>query len=212
MNADQYVNLITSQHRNAPKFVAWVRFLVSLFDTNIGSETIASYDLKTAQGNQLNTVGTLAGIKRNVLGDETPLNDTMYRRVIRAKIVKNQFSGQQGSLSDIWTTVFGSDLGIEVRDNQDMTMSIDLTGSDYSAEMMGLLLGGYIVPKPLGVGISYSLSTNFPDTALNSGCFVSASGLLEIPSGDEKNTFYSLLGTGTEFSVGGTSEFISADA
>lgn len=159
-----------------------MRFLVSLFDTNIGSETIASYDLKTAQGNQLNTVGTLAGIKRNVLGDETPLNDTIYRRVIRAKIVKNQFGGQQGNLSDIWTTVFGSDLGIEVRDNQDMTMSVNLTGSDYSSEMMGLLLGGYIVPKPLGVGIVYSLTTVFPQAEVAPCAAAWVEGTLTLPS------------------------------
>ena len=35
MNAEDYLGLVTSQHRGAPRFLAWVRFLVSLFDPNV---------------------------------------------------------------------------------------------------------------------------------------------------------------------------------
>lgn len=203
MNAEPYVNLITSQHRNAPKFVAWVRFLVSLLDPDFGGETIDAYTLSQAQGDQLNTLGVLSGIGRNVLGDETPLDDTLYRRLVRAKIVRNQFSGQQGSLSDIWETVFGEDLGISVTDNQDMTMSVDLSGADYSPEMMQLLLGGYIIPKPLGVGIRYSLITLFPEIVLGSGAVLSTGGTNTLPLADTLGDFLLSLGSAAALLSGG---------
>ena len=40
MTPERYENLITSQHRGAPKFVAWVRFLVSLLQPEAGEEMI----------------------------------------------------------------------------------------------------------------------------------------------------------------------------
>ena len=38
-------------------------------------------------------------------------------------------------------------------------MSVDLTAGSYGQETLSLLLGGYIVPKPLGVRILYRLIT-----------------------------------------------------
>ncbi len=211
MTPERYENLITSQHRGAPKFVAWVRFLVSLLQPEAGEEMIAAYTLSGAQGAQLDTLGELSGIGRDVLGEGTSLEDGLYRRLVRAKIVKNQFKGQQGELSSIWETVFGSDLGIRVHDNQDMTMGVELTGSDYSPEMMGLLLGGYIVPKPLGVGIGYRLTTEFPGMELYPGGFISAEGTLEIPSGDERNMFHVEMKSGAVLSAHGAVEITSAE-
>lgn len=184
MSPESYVGLITSQHREAPRFCAWVRFLVSLVDPDFGEKVAAAYSLSCAEGRQLDTLGTLAGIARNVLGDGGALDDTLFRRLIRARIVRNHFGGQQGDLQQIWQNVFADDLGIETYDHQDMTMSVVLKGNRYTPEMMGLLLGGYIVPKPLGVGVVFSLTTDFPDVMLGSACALSFGGVCMIPSAE----------------------------
>ena len=104
----------------------------------------------------------------------------VYKRALRAKIIRNQFRGQQGELAPIWETVFGDELGLTVVDNQNMSMAVDLTAGGYGQETLSLLLGGYIVPKPLGVRILYRLITGL-SRPLGSACECSFCGLVEIP-------------------------------
>ena len=180
MNAEDYLGLVTSQHRSAPRFLAWARFLVSLFDPNVHETLNEAFSISGAQGAQLDALGTLCGVSRNVLGEGKPLDDDLYRRLLRAKIIRNQFRGQQGELAPIWETVFGDELGLTVVDNQNMSMSVDLTAGSYGQETLSLLLGGYIVPKPLGVRILYRLITGL-SRPLGSACECSFCGLVEIP-------------------------------
>lgn len=184
MNADAYEKLVTSQHRGAPRFMAWVRFLVSLFNGNVCDEMTEAFSLEQAQGAQLDALGALCGVSRGVLGEGGALEDEMYRRLLRAKIIRNQFRGQQGELAPIWETVFGDELGLTVADNQDMTMSVDLSAASYSPEMLSLLLHGFIVPKPLGVGMRYRLVSSMP-RPMGSACECSLCGVIAIPGETE---------------------------
>jgi hypothetical protein len=72
MTVETYLNLITSQHRDKPKFVATVQAtvspLVALQDTLKG--LVQDYDLDTAIGQQLDIIGQWAGVTRNL---NTPL-------------------------------------------------------------------------------------------------------------------------------------------
>lgn len=211
MNAEDYLGLVTSQHRGAPRFLAWVRFLVSLFDPNVHETLIEAFSISGAQGAQLDALGALCGVSRNVLGEGKPLDDDLYRRLLRAKIVRNQFSGRQGELTSIWETVFGDELGLTVHDNQDMTMSVDLSAASYSPDMLLLLLRGFIVPKPLGVSMRYSLTTDFVPLPLGSACVFTAGGVCAIPSGDVHNHFYALSGSGALVGAFGSAAIPSAD-
>ena len=211
MNAENYAKLVTSQHRGAPRFMAWVRFLVSLFNVNLCDELSEAFSLEQAQGAQLDALGALCGVSRNVLGEGKPLDDDLYRRLLRAKIVRNQFSGRQGELTSIWETVFGDELGLTVHDNQDMTMTVDLSAASYSPDMLLLLLRGFIVPKPLGVSMRYSLTTDFAPLPLGSACVFTAGGVCAIPSGDVHNHFYALPGSGALVGAFGSAAIPSAD-
>ena len=110
---------------------------------------------------------------------------TCIRRLLRAKIVRNQFSGRQGELAGIWKTVFGEDLQLAVRDNQDMSMNVDLEGGgDLGSDLISLILGGHIVPKPLGVSILYRLVSALPAVSIGGACVCTVYGMMEIPSAD----------------------------
>lgn len=186
MNAEDYVSLISSQHRGVPRFTAWVRFLVSLFDPALHQTMTAAFSLDAAQGAQLDALGALCGVSRGVLGEGKPLDDALYRRLLRAKIVRNQFSGRQGELADIWQQVFGDDLQLAICDRQDMSMSVDLEGSaDLGSALVLLILGGHIVPKPLGISIVYRLVSALPSIPLGSACVCTALGVTEIPAADD---------------------------
>lgn len=164
--------------------MAWVRFLVSLFHVEMGEGIIDAYRLETAQGAQLDALGALAGVSR-AMGEGVMLSDGMYRNVLRARIVRNQFGGGQGSLPDIWTPVFGDSLHIALVDNQDMTMAVELSGGDYTPEILTLLLRGYIVPKPLGVRMTgFRMASLFPEKALSSACALCLGGSVTIPAAE----------------------------
>lgn len=164
MDLKPYTDLITSQHRNRPRYMAWVRFLASLFDVDIGKQMVTLFDAHSAKGHQLDIIGELVGVDRNfppintIPGYEQGLTDDTYRRLILAKIVRNQFKGQQGSLQNLWEAVFESDILAVFKDNQDMTMDVELIG-DYTPIDIELVLHGYIVPKPLGVGMKVNMTT-----------------------------------------------------
>lgn len=164
MDLKPYLDLITSQHRNSPRYMAWVRFLVSLFDVDIGKGLIPLFDVHTARGQQLDIIGEWVGTDRGfppispIPGYEEGLTDDTYRRLMLAKIVRNQFKGQQGDLQNLWEAVFESDILAVFRDNQDMTMDVELIGN-YTPIDVELVLHGYIVPKPLGVGMKVNMTT-----------------------------------------------------
>ena len=91
-------------------------------------------------------------------------------------------------------------------------MAVDLSAASYSPAMLSLLLHGFIVPKPLGVGMRYSLTTDFSPLPLGSACVFTAGGACDIPSGDVHNHFYSLLGSGALLGAFGSATIPSADS
>lgn len=185
MDYKHYTNLITPQHRVRPKYFAWVEFLVSLFDVDIGWQISSMFETHTAVGKTLDIVGELVGSQRlfpvlqPIPGYEAQMTDDVYRRMILAKIIHNNFKGPQGDFPDLWESVFERDLIAQSHDNQDMFMDIELTG-DYSPIDVELVLGGYIVPKPLGVGMRVNMSTVIPSQWYGAGARTDSSAHIEI--------------------------------
>lgn len=84
----------------------------------------------------------------------TVLPDDEYRLLLRAKVAANQWDGTIPGAYDIWTTVFPDSL-IIIQDNQDMSMTVGVAGSQLSTVTQALLTGGYIPLKPEGVRVNY---------------------------------------------------------
>ena len=85
------------------------------------------------------------------------LQDEDYRILLKAKIVRNNWKGRVQDLYDIFSILF-PDIGIVIKDNQDMSMTIGLFG-DMSDVTRELITRGYVVPKPMGVLINYFFGT-----------------------------------------------------
>jgi hypothetical protein len=144
----------------------------------------ALYDIDSAIGQQLDRVGEWVGITRNLelpltsvyfsldatgLGfdqgtwkgqfDPTTglvaLPDDQYRILLYATIAANSWDGTVPGAYAAWNTVFRP-LGysILIQDNQDMTMTIALTGPAPDAVTYALFTGGYLNLRPAGVGIT----------------------------------------------------------
>lgn len=152
------------------------------------SQLTAAFDLDTAVGAQLDIVGLWIGVSRNLtvpiaspyfsfdiptLGfDEgiwySPFNplsqiiqlpDSVYRVLLRTKVLCNQWDGSAEQMRAIWAQVF---TGIAVtecylQDNQNMTMDAVVVGP-IPPVLKQLILNGGIPFKPAGVKITYSVT------------------------------------------------------
>lgn len=191
-----YADLITSEHRSKPRFVATVSASV---EPAVEVQAVldglpAEFDLDTAIGVQLDAVGAWAGISRlisipliqvwfslDIVGrgldegiwkgpydPETgiyALDDDTYRRLIRLKIIVNSWDGLKGSIEDAMRAFYAFDgANLLVLDNQDMSMTVCVSGARLPSILFALYAGRYVEFKPASVNL-YNVVPSVPDTA-----------------------------------------------
>lgn len=176
MAIDKYLNNVTSQHRDKPKYIAWLSSGLTVIDhlylmtKNMDND----FDIDNAIGTQLDMLGQTIGRKRALTfqplnGNNPILDDETYRLVLKAKVAMNMWDGKVESIYKIWDNTF-KDIGLEIQDNQDMSFTAYVTG--YVNQIrQDLIQQGYIVPKPEGVRVNY-ISKTPVDFKLYSGMFV----------------------------------------
>lgn len=160
MSIDKYLNNITSQHRDRPKYIAWLSSSLNIIDhAYIMTKNMDNdFDLDNAIGNQLDVLGQIIGRKRTLTfqplnGFDPIMDDETYRLVLKAKVAMNNWDGKLESAYEIWNNIF-DDIGMQLQDNQDMSLTAYVTG--YVNQIrQDLIQHGYIVPKPEGVRINY---------------------------------------------------------
>lgn len=160
MAIEKYLNNITSEHRDKPKFIAWLSSALTITDhaylviKNIDD----SFDIDYAIGQQLDILGQAIGRKRLLTfqplnGFNPKMDDETYRLVLKAKIAMNNWNGKVEAAYSIWDNIF-NDIGLQLQDNQDMSLTAYVAG--YVNQIrQDLIQHGYIVPKPEGVKINY---------------------------------------------------------
>lgn len=155
-----YQNLITSEYRLSPKFMAWLTVLLQKMDdaSTVADKIDLAFDLDNAVGVQLDALGVILGRERTVTfqptdGSSPTLNDENYRLALKAKVLLNQWKGKIGELQPVWQVLFPGG-GLIVKDNQDMTMTVAITGN-LTMVQRDLVANGYIIPKPQAVGVNY---------------------------------------------------------
>ena len=162
-DVQRYLNMITSQHQNKPKFKEWLTAPLALVDDVAALVNVfdSKFDIDLAEGSQLDIVGQILGISRLVNfqptdGSDPYLNDNMYRLILKAKILRNQWDGTIVQMYEMWNQVFSDSIFI-LQDNQNMTLNALVIGLSTQMEK-DLTTNGYIIPKPQGVSISFSYS------------------------------------------------------
>lgn len=162
LNNNFYLNLITSEHATKPKFKAWVDVLLTPFldSINLNDEIKRAFDLNTAIGVQLDTLGKILVQSRQMDfqptdGSSPILNDYYYRVVLKAKVIKNQWKGTITSFYNFWNVLFeGQPLQIYLIDNQEMKPAIVVWSSQITQMVQDFLAHDLIVPKPAGLGLT----------------------------------------------------------
>lgn len=160
MAIDSYLDNITSQHRDKPKYISWLSKNLNIIDhayMMLKSMDI-NFDIDYAIGQQLDTLGKMVGRERTLnfqpLNGHNPvLDDDTYRLVLKAKVAMNSWNGTIPQIYEIWDNIF-KDIGLQIQDNQDMSFNAYITG--YVNQIrQDLIQHNYIVPKPEGVKVNY---------------------------------------------------------
>lgn len=159
MTDNPYLKRITSWHNDKPHYLDTVALLTQPFIDNgtTLSGLPADFDLDTAVGVQLDTLGLWVGVGRIVNSPDAgviEMDDDAYRMVLRAKIQANHWDGEMESLPGIYASLSPS-LGATIFavDNFDMTMDVFVSGAQLSPLMKAIISMGLLDIKPEGVRV-----------------------------------------------------------
>lgn len=184
VDVSKYTGLITAEHNSRPNFIAVIKALCQPFvdQQNVGLSIPALYDVDTAIGAQLDTVGEWIGASRDLVipltgvyfafdtagvgfdqgtwkGPFDPttqldvLPDSYYRLLLLAKIANNQWDGTVPGAYKFMESVFPGNTFF-IQDLGNMTMIIGVINTvPLDAVTTALLEGGYFNIRPAGVQV-----------------------------------------------------------
>lgn len=183
VSVDDYVALVTSEHKDKPNFVALLKVFVQPFvdAMNQFQAFVADLDLDLAVGVQLDVIGLWVGLPRSL---RVPISGVYFsfdtvglgfdQGVWQSSLNPNagvttldddtyRVMLRAKIASNSWDGTLGGAnalLGVLfpggqvlLKDNFDMTESIVITGSPLSALFQQLVTTGYLSFKPGGVGL-----------------------------------------------------------
>ena len=147
---DKYLDLITSEHRVRPKYVAYVTALLKIAgDVEDLLTTMSQYfDLDTAVGDQLTILADRVGVIR---GEYT---DDQLRMLIRAAILRNTWDGSSSQAYTTWQMMFPG-ITMQIVSNTGMEKTVLIIGTP-TEEQREMMLSGLIIPVAAGVKLNIS--------------------------------------------------------
>lgn len=91
----------------------------------------------------------------------TALDDNTYRDLLRAKIILNRTDGTTATMQSAILALFNRFVGtiVSIHDNQDMTMTVSISGVVPPAVYLSLLDNSELVVAPSGVGVTYTVTS-----------------------------------------------------
>lgn len=160
-NMAYYIKLLTSEYQLATNFKQWLQDNLQKAEDGMTSANALNnnFDLDFAIGTQLDMLGEILGQSRTLTfqptdGTNPILEDDIYRKLLKAKVVLNHWDGQLYSIEQKWTSIFPG-TQIIIIDNQDMTLSVSVTG-EISLLIQEMIEHDMIMPRPQAVGINYT--------------------------------------------------------
>ena len=188
-----YLDLVTNEHRDKPKFMATVAAEIQPFVDIMATlfSMIAIFNVD-AVGDQLDKFAQWVGVTRNLsvplqnvyftwgdgpgwgegtwLGPNdspaglTVLPDDAFQMLVKLVIAENNWDGTVPGAYAIWRSVMGPEFGILIQDNQDMTMLVVFTNQFVSVVTKSLIVGGHFNLRPAGVRITGFFQPSVPNT------------------------------------------------
>ena len=145
---EKYLNLITSEHRVRPMYIAYVSALLKIAgDVEDLLASMSQYFvLDYAQGAQLDILANRVGVIRGEYTDE------QLRTLIKAAILRNTWNGSSSQAYDTWKLVFPG-ITMQIIKNTEMEKTVLIIGTP-TAEQKELMMSGLIIPVAAGVKLN----------------------------------------------------------
>lgn len=158
----QYADALIIQYRDKHKARATAELQSSIYN---GDELMLKLkeilDVDIAIGDQLDLVGKLVGIRREVFADDLAgyvLNDEQYRMLIKFKIILNNMSATFGNIDlAVWNAFKGK---VIIFWSDKMSLSYVVNKDDFFLVDIARKLD--ILPRPLGYGIDIVIAAYDP--------------------------------------------------
>lgn len=184
MTEDDYLNLVTSEYREQPNFIAMISALVAvpLRVQALLASMIPLFDVDVAVGQQLDVIGQWVGITRNVTIPITgvyftwdgtlttgwdygtwqpnlaPTNITSLPDDAYRTLIRAKIAANQwdGTTEGAYAIwdAVFPTFTILIQDNQDMTYDLAIVGGIVDSLTLALITGGYIPLRPEGVRVN----------------------------------------------------------
>lgn len=160
---DKYLSLITSQYKGKPNFQSFLLSFLNKADDlwNCADTITQAFDIDNAEGAQLDILGEILGLSRQLnfqpQNGPSTMTDEYYRLCLQCRVIYNSWDGSRKGLENSLQFAFPSAAFILV-DNQDMSINIVYQAGEADAYSLELLNHGYMLPKPSGVRVNYSIN------------------------------------------------------
>lgn len=184
MILNDYLNLVTSEFREQPKFIAMITSDVSLpiRVQDLLTSMIPIFDVDVAVGDQLDIIGKWVGVSRNISipvsgvyfswdsvyttgweygiwqGPTQPAEITVLPDDVYRTLIKAKIAANRwDGTTDGAYAIWDAvfpTVTILIQDNQNMSYDLALVGGIIDSLTLALLTGGYIPLKPEGVKVN----------------------------------------------------------
>ncbi len=163
MDTEFYAGLITDRNDRRDNYMKYVRMLLdrAIEMHGIVNSMPWAFALDNAAGVQLDTIGVIVGLTRKLPytpgAGSNEMDDDEYRLMLRMKIARNIWNGTNDDARQIYQSLFNNnDIRVIYHDNQDMTVTYTMTGSNAS-RAVDLLHSKHLLLIPGGVGYNIQL-------------------------------------------------------
>lgn len=148
-----YSNLLILQYHNKPKARATIEATTDLMPDNLIQGVINGFDINTAVGKQLDILGEYVGVDRNYIsnGAVTLLSDDEYRLLLKLKIACNTSDYSHKNIDESLYEIFGVRVRMDSIGNMEMTYFVP----SQSINVIQAAIEKNVLPKPMGVDLSY---------------------------------------------------------
>jgi hypothetical protein len=167
-----YQQRLTSEYRNSPKMNALLTaFLQKLQDvTAVQVSMDTAWDLDTATGVQLDTLGVIVGVNRQMKDSVvsagvvyTNFPDAQYRTLLKVQIAQNVWDGTLPGVYGVWNISLGAlGYGMILQDEQDMSIDYIFTNPPTDPILKAILSQGYFDLRPAGVRLKGYFTPSAP--------------------------------------------------
>jgi hypothetical protein len=194
--AEYYAGLLIIQYIGKLKAYATVRDTVyPILVDQMPLQVQDSFDIETAVGVQLDTIGKYIGASRygyGLSGQPIALDDEDYRKLIKLIRIKNNSGSSLYEIQQLLAVNFPSE--IFVSDNTAMGLNYLLLDSLGTTDLLELIVTGGYLPRPMAVEVSATIiaTHEFPFFGVRT-YDAAASGVSPLNSYDLYNLTYPML-------------------